>query len=90
MGGHWPSQDLVVCTEDYTKRYTLDKQGTSIVWDDETFSVEETRQCTGDDTCTIILANKDKKALVLIHRDLDHVLIKGGVEKKIEWQSVSP
>ena len=41
----------------YPDVYTLDGKGAPIVWDDEgvEFTVEETRQCTGDDTCTVIL-----------------------------------
>ena len=73
-------------TEQYSKIYTLDRQGIPIVWDDEVFDVEETRQCTKNDTCTIILKDKKKKALVLIHKELDHVLIQGGVAKEIEWE----
>ena len=72
--------------EEYLKRYTLDRQGIPIVWDDEVFDVEETRECTGDDTCTIILASEKKKALVLINKDLDHVLIQGSVKKEIDWE----
>ena len=72
--------------EQYSKIYTLDRQGIPIVWDDEVFSVEETRQCTKDDTCTIILTDKKKKALVLIHKDLDNVQILGGVEKELFWE----
>jgi hypothetical protein len=70
----------------YSKIYTLDRQGIPIVWDDEVFGVDETRQCTGNNTCTIILKDKKKKVLVLIHKDLDHVLIQGAVDKKISWQ----
>jgi hypothetical protein len=73
-------------SEQYSKIYTLDRQGIPIVWDDETFSVEEIRQCTKDDICTIILSDKKKKALVLIHKDLDNVQILGGVEKEIFWE----
>ena len=72
--------------EQYSKIYTLDRQGIPIVWDDETFSVEEIRQCIKDDTCTIILSDNKKKALVLIHKDLDNVQILGGVEKDIFWE----
>jgi hypothetical protein len=73
-------------SEEYQKRYTLDKKGIPIGWDDGVYPVEETRQCTGDNTCTIILANKQKKALVLVHKDLDHVLILGSINKKVEWE----
>jgi hypothetical protein len=72
-------------TEEFAKSYTLDKKGIPIVWDEETFEVEETRQATVDDTCTIILTNKKKKVLVLIHRDLDNVVIQGGVVKEVDW-----
>jgi len=73
-------------SEDYGKLYTLDRQGIPIGWCDGVYQVEETRQCTRDNTCTIILTNKKQKALVLIHRDLEHVLILGGVDKKVEWE----
>jgi hypothetical protein len=72
--------------EQYSKIYTLDRQGIPIVWDDEVFGVEETRQSTKDDTCTIILKDKKKKVLILIHKDLDHVLIQGAVDKKVSWE----
>lgn len=73
-------------SEQYRKVYTLDKQGIPIVFDEEAYSVEEVRQCTGDDTCTIILADKKKKILVLIHKDLDNVLIQGAVNKEVSWE----
>jgi len=73
-------------TEEYGKPYTLDRQGIPIGWDDAVYPVEETRRCTGDNTCTIILTNKKQKALVLIHKDLDHVLILGNVDKKVTWE----
>ena len=72
--------------EQYSKIYSLDRQGIPIVWDDEVFNVEETRQCTGENTCTIILVDKKKKALVLIHKDLDNVQILGGVNKEVSWE----
>ena len=72
----------------YQKRYSLDGRGTPIVWDDEDidFSVEDTRQCTGGDTCTIILAQNKKRALVMVNRELDAVMVLGGVEKEITWE----
>ena len=72
----------------YAKIYTFDGKGIPIVWDDEEteFTVEETRECTGDGTCALVLSNKKKRALVLVHRDLPHVMIHGSIEKKIEWQ----
>lgn len=72
-------------TEEYGRPYTLDRQGIPIGWCDGMYQVEETRQCTKDNTCTIVLSHKKQKALVLIHRELDHVLILGSVDKKIEW-----
>ena len=73
-------------SEQYSKIHTLDRQGIPIVWDDEAYSVDEIRQCIGNNTCTVILKDKKKKALVLIHKDLDHVLIQGAVDKKISWE----
>ena len=72
----------------YQKRYTLDGRGIPIVWDDEDieFPVEDTRQCTGDDICTIILAQNKKKALVMVNRQLDAARVLGGVEKEITWE----
>lgn len=73
-------------SEVYPKQYTLDKNGIPICWDDNVFQVEETKECTGDDTCTVILADKDKKILVMINKDQGHVLIKGAVSKEVEWE----
>lgn len=73
-------------SQDYGKIYSLDRQGIPIVWDDDAFDVTETKECTGEYTCTIILANKKKKVLVLVHRDLDHVLILGSINKQITWE----
>lgn len=72
--------------EAYPKQYTLDRQGIPICWDDDVFQVEETRLCTGDDTCTILLVDKDKKVLVMIHKDQPNVLIKGAVSKEVTWE----
>ena len=49
----------------YAKIYTFDGKGIPIVWDDEEteFTVEETRECTGDDTCALVLSNKKKRVL---------------------------
>jgi hypothetical protein len=68
--------------------YTLDSKGTPIVWDDEgaEFTVEETRQCTGDNTCTIILAQNKKRALVMVNSKLENVKVLGSVEKDISWE----
>ena len=72
----------------YQKQYSLDGRGTPIVWDDEDidFSVEDTRRCTGDDTCTIILSEKKKRALIMVNRELDAVQVLGGVNKEIAWK----
>jgi len=72
-------------SEQYSKIYSLDKKGIPIVWDDETYSVDEIRQCTKNDTCTIILFDKNKKVLVLVHKDLDNVLIQGAVNQEVSW-----
>jgi len=72
-------------SDEYPKSYSLDEQGVPIYWDDDTFDVEETRQCTGLDTCLIILSHNNKKALVMINKSLDHVLIQGSVKERITW-----
>jgi len=73
-------------SEVYPKQYTLDYQGVPICWDEDVFQVEETRLCTGDDTCTIMLADKEnKKVMVMIHKDQPNVLIKGAVDKEVTW-----
>ena len=72
----------------YPDVYTLDGKGAPIVWDDEgvEFSVTETRQCTGDDTGTIILAHNKKRALVMVSGKLEHVKVLGGVQKDVSWE----
>jgi hypothetical protein len=69
----------------YDRPYTLDSQGIPIGWCDGVYDVKETRECTEDNTCTIILNHKKQKALILIHRELDHVFILGGVNKQVSW-----
>jgi len=56
-------------TESYAKRYSLDKNGVPIYYDEESFTVPEVRECTGDDTCTIVLSLNKKKLLVMQLRD---------------------
>ena len=72
----------------YPNVYTLDGKGAPIVWDDEgvEFTVEQTRQCTGNDTCTIVLAQKKKRALVMVNSILEQVKVLGGVQKDISWE----
>ena len=72
----------------YPNVYSLDGQGAPIVWDDEgvEFTVEETRQCTGDDICTIILAQNKKRALVMVNSKLENVKVLGGVENDVRWE----
>lgn len=72
-------------TESYAKRYSLDKNGAPVYWDEESFTVPEVRECTGDDTCSIILSHNNKKILVLIHKDMPKVLIQGKISKEIGW-----
>ena len=69
----------------YGKPYSLDGQGIPIWWDDDVFPVEETRQCTGDDTCTVILSKAKKRVLIVINKALDHVIVQGSVEKMVTW-----
>jgi hypothetical protein len=72
----------------YGKQYSLDGQGIPICWDDEgqIFPVEETRDCTGGDTCTVILSKAKKRVMIVLNKNLDHVIIQGSVEKKITWK----
>jgi len=73
---------------EYPNVYTLDAKGAPIVWDDEgvEFTIEETRQCTGDDTCTIILSHNKKRVLVMVSGKLEHVKVLGGVQKDVSWE----
>ena len=72
----------------YPDVYTLDGKGVPVVWDDEAveFTVAETRQCTGDDTGTIILAHNKKRVLVMVSGKLEHVKVLGGVQKDVSWE----
>jgi len=70
----------------YGKRYTLDERGVPIYWDEDAFPVEETRECTGEDTCTVILSKGRKRVMVVINKALDHVIVQGSVEEKISWK----
>ena len=72
----------------YPDVYTLDGKGVPVVWDDEgvEFTVEETRQCTGDDICSIILSQSKKRALVMVNSKLEHVKVLGGVQKDVSWE----
>jgi hypothetical protein len=72
-------------TESYGKRYSLDKDGCPIWWDDQPFPVSAVRESTGDDTCTIILKLNKAKLLVLINKDMPRVLIQGKIKKEIGW-----
>ena len=69
----------------YGKRYSLDGQGIPIYWDEDVFPVEETRECNGDDTCTVILSNGKKRVLIVINKHLEHVMVQGSIEKKVPW-----
>jgi len=72
----------------YPDVYTIDGKGAPIVWDDEgvEFTVEETRQCTGEDTCTVILSHNKKRALVMVSGKLEQVKVLGGVQKDVSWE----
>ncbi|CAB1060137.1 hypothetical protein D1BOALGB6SA_4902 [Olavius sp. associated proteobacterium Delta 1] len=72
----------------YPNVYSLDGKGVPLVWDDENinFSVSETRQCTGEDTCTIILSHNKKRALVMVNSKLERVKVLGSVQKDVGWE----
>lgn len=74
-------------SEEYSKRYSLDRAGVPIYWDDGTYTVEDIRESTMEDTCTVVLTDKrERKALVIVHKKVPQVLIRGAVEKDIEWE----
>jgi len=72
-------------SDEYPKHYSLDKQGVPICWDDITYPVQETIDCTGDDICTIILSNKDQIAILVVNKDLENVMVQGSVTASITW-----
>ena len=70
----------------YHKQYSLDGKGTPIYWDDEVFETQVTRDATVDDTCTAVLSSKNKKAIIIINRHMDHVEIQGSVFHEVSWE----
>ena len=76
-------------SEVYQKRYSLDLRGVPIYWDEESFSVAEIRECTGEDICALILSQNKKRALVMVHGKLEHVKVLGGVQKDVSWEDYS-
>jgi hypothetical protein len=72
---------------DYAKKYHLDKKNAPIGFDDPPYTVENVKECCGDDACTAILANKKDKVLVIVKADLPCVLAEGKVQTRIEWES---
>jgi hypothetical protein len=72
---------------DYAKKYHLDKRNGPIGSDEELYTVEEAKECFGDDACTAILGNKKEKVLVIVKADLPYVLVQGKGETRIGWES---
>jgi hypothetical protein len=72
---------------DYAKKYHLDKKNAPIGWDEDPYTVEEAKECFGDDACTAILGNKKEKVLVIVKADLPNVLVQGKGEIQIGWES---
>ena len=72
---------------DYAKKYHLDKKNAPIGYDDPPYTVEDVKECCGDDACTAILTNKKEKVLVIVKADLPCVLAEGKEQTRIEWES---
>jgi hypothetical protein len=72
---------------DYAKKYHLDKKTAPIGWDEEAYTVEEAKECVGDDACTMVLANKKEKVLVIVKADLPWVVGEGQGQTRIGWES---
>jgi hypothetical protein len=72
---------------DYAKKYHLDKKTAPIGWDEPPYTVDDIKECCGDDACTAILATKKDKVLVIVKADLPYVLVEGKKETRIEWES---
>ncbi|MFA4901847.1 MAG: hypothetical protein WC600_03790 [Desulfobaccales bacterium] len=71
----------------YAKKYHIDKKNTPIGWDEDPYTVEEAKECFGDDACTVILANKKDKVLVIVKADLPYVLAEGKGQTRIGWEA---
>jgi hypothetical protein len=72
---------------DYAKKHHLDKKTAPIGWDEEAYTVDDAKDCCGDDGCTAILANKKEKVLVIVKADLPYVLIEGKTGIRIGWEA---
>jgi len=72
---------------DYAKKHHLDKKNSPIGWDEEALTVEEAKECCGDDACTAILANKKEKVLVIVKADLPYIVAEGKVQVRVGWES---
>jgi hypothetical protein len=71
----------------YAKKYHLDKKNAPIGWDEPPYTVDEIKECCGDDACTAILANKKDKVLVIVKADLPYVLAEWKAETRIGWET---
>jgi len=72
---------------DYAKKYHLDKKNTPIGWDEPPYTVEDVKECCGDDACTAILANKKEKVLVIVKADLPYILAEGKAQVRVGWEA---
>jgi hypothetical protein len=72
---------------DYAKKYHLDKKNTPIGWNEPPYTVEDVKECCGDDACTAILANKKEKVLVIVKADLPYILAEGKAQFRVGWEA---
>lgn len=72
---------------DYAKKYHLDKKNTPIGWDEPPYTVEDVKECCGDDACTAILANKKEKVLVIVKAGLPYILAEGKAQVRVGWEA---
>ena len=86
MGTTVPWWFDTVDEEDYDKADTLDGMGVPIVWDDEDWSVEDIKEGTGDDLCALVLRKDREQVLILINRELPHILSQESPIREIEWE----
>jgi len=72
---------------DYAKKYHLDKKNAPIGWDEDPYTVDEAKECFGDDACTAILGNKKEKVLAVVKADLPYILVEGKVQVRVGWEA---
>jgi hypothetical protein len=68
------------------KADTLGKTGVPILWGDEAYTIEEIKECTGEEVCSIFLTKDDKKVMVLVNKDLPQILIYETTTKAVTWK----